>query len=153
MRILIDTSILIRTSHPDSVHFEGTVEAVSRLLDSNIESCVVPQVFYEYWVVATRPIPQNGLGFSSAKAEEDLNELAGLFTLLGEIDRVFATWRTLVSQYQVLGKSAHDARLVAAMHCYGIERVLTLNPRDFQRYTGLHVYTPETLPEVLGGNF
>jgi len=151
VRILIDTSILIRTSHPDSDHFQGAVDAVSRLLDSNVEPCVVPQVFYEYWVVATRPTAQNGLGFSSSRTGEDLEELGNLFTLLTDKETIFENWRSLVIQYQVLGKNAHDTRLVAAMQCHGIDRVLTLNPRDFQRYPGLHIYTPESLPEDLRG--
>jgi hypothetical protein len=36
----------------------------------------------------------------------------------------------------------HDARLVAAMLAHGVPQILTLNPRDFQRYTEITVLHP-----------
>ncbi len=47
------------------------------------------------------------------------------------------------SQYQVSGKNAHDARLVAAMMVHGISRILTFNVGDFMRYAGIAVLDPQ----------
>ena len=44
--------------------------------------------------------------------------------------------------YGVLGKKAHDARLVAAMRSHAIDHLLTFNDQDFRRF-GLWVYTPD----------
>lgn len=44
--------------------------------------------------------------------------------------------------YKVVGKTAHDARLVAAMHAHGLTHLLTFNEPDFRRYAGIIVLTP-----------
>jgi hypothetical protein len=36
--------------------------------------------------------------------------------------------------YQILGKTAHDGRLVAAMQRHSISNLLTFNKGDFARY-------------------
>jgi hypothetical protein len=41
-----------------------------------------------------------------------------------------------------LGKNAHDARFVAAMMAHGLTHLLTFNPQDFRRYSGITVVTP-----------
>ena len=45
-------------------------------------------------------------------------------------------------QHCVLGKGAHDARLVAAMERHGLARILTFNVDDFKRYPGIEVLPP-----------
>jgi predicted nucleic acid-binding protein len=42
----------------------------------------------------------------------------------------------------VLGKNAHDARLVAAMNVHGVTHLLTFNAADFRRFTTIQVMTP-----------
>jgi hypothetical protein len=49
----------------------------------------------------------------------------------------------------VVGKNAHDARLVAAMNVHGLTQLLTFNNQDFQRYPGISVVTPD---DVLKAN-
>jgi predicted nucleic acid-binding protein len=49
--------------------------------------------------------------------------------------------------HQITGKNAHDARIVAAMSVHGIDRLLTFNKPDFQRYHGIRVVSPH---DVLG---
>ncbi len=45
-------------------------------------------------------------------------------------------------QYQVSGKSAHDARLVAAMHVHGLTSILTFDRTGFTRYAGVEIVHP-----------
>ena len=45
---------------------------------------------------------------------------------------------TLRSDIQV-----HDARMVAAMHVHGIANLLTLNAKDFRRFGGITVPSPD----------
>jgi predicted nucleic acid-binding protein len=47
--------------------------------------------------------------------------------------------RGLVRQHDVMGKSAHDARLVAAMRRHDLQHLLTFNVTDFQRYGGIEL--------------
>jgi predicted nucleic acid-binding protein len=45
-----------------------------------------------------------------------------------------ARWRALVNSHSVLGKQAHDTRLVALMEAHGLTHLLTLNAGDFARF-------------------
>lgn len=72
-------------------------------------------------------------------------ELAGLksmFFLLPETPAIYPLWEALVIQYQVSGKPAHDARLVAAMQAHGLTAILTFDESGFSRYPGIQVVHP-----------
>ena len=69
MLVLIDTNVVLRVVEPlHPVHAQA-VAAVRGLRELGKEICLVPQVHYEFWVAATRPVAQNGLGMSTAEAE------------------------------------------------------------------------------------
>ena len=148
MRILLDTSILVRTAQPSSPAFATTVDAVTRLRQAGFIPCLVPQICYEFWAVVTRPVDVNGLGLSSQQATLELAQLASLFSILRDERVIFERWQNLVSQYEVIGKKTHDARLVAAMLRHGITHLLTLNPSDFRRYSTIKVLEPSTVSKV-----
>jgi len=79
---------------------------------------IVPQNLFELWVVATRPAEQNGLGMQPAAAAVELLRLKSMFILLPDIPAIYPLWESLVIHHGVIGKPAHDARLVAACpHC------------------------------------
>ncbi len=128
------------------------IEALAAIdwLDANGHECViVPQVLYEYWVVATRPIENNGLGMPVANADAALSQWIAVFRLLLDERGVFAYWRDLVATKDVKGKNAHDARLIAAMQrTTASTDLLSFNKADFTRYPGVNAFTPT---EVLGG--
>lgn len=112
---------------------------------------IVPQVLYEFWVVATRPHDQNGLGMSIEEAERDLAKSVQKFDLFRDERAIFDFWHELVVQHEVHGKNAHDARLVAAMKRHGINHLLTFDEREFSRYPAITVVNPvnaELLPNV-----
>lgn len=94
------------------------------------------------WVVATRPIENNGLGMPPADVELALEQWTSLFRLLLDERGIFSNWRTLVTTYAVKGKNAHDARLVAAMQRHGLNDILTYNRKDFVRFSSINVFTP-----------
>jgi hypothetical protein len=48
-------------------------------------------------------------------------------------------------EHRVSGAQVHDARLVAAMLAHGISHLLTLNDRDFTRYSSITVMHPGNL--------
>ena len=148
MRILLDTNILLRLgdkSHP--MHATAT-EAVNALHKNGHVSVLVPQVLYEYWVVATRPAAVNGLGMDVTLVDQVLAEWLAVYPLLHDERRVFEIWRDLVTAHQVKGKNAHDTRLVAAMQRHGVQSLLTFNVADFTRFSTIDVYSPA---EILAG--
>lgn len=62
MKILGDANILIRTANPVDPEHQTSIDALRQLAVSGHELIVVPQVLYEYWVVATRPDCQQRSG-------------------------------------------------------------------------------------------
>jgi predicted nucleic acid-binding protein len=140
--ILLDTNVLARAAQPGHSQYPLAVTAVEVLCLQNETLCLVPQVLYEYWVIATRPVAQNGLGMTAAEAAADLAAIVQRMHIYRDERAIFDGWQKLVAQYQVLGKNAHDARLVAAMQRHGIARILTFNTSDFSRFSGIQILDP-----------
>ena len=140
--ILVDTNIVLRAAQPSHSLHALAVASVTNLRLANETLCLVPQVLYEYWVVATRSIEQNGLGMTAAEAETDVTTLVQSMRLFRDERAIFEPWQQLVIKYQVLGKNAHDARLVAAMQRHGLTQILTFNTGDFKRFHDIKVLDP-----------
>ncbi len=51
-------------------------------------------------------------------------------------------WLGLVEGHRVIGKQAHDARLVALMLEHEIRHIVTFNGADFVRYPEVRVIDP-----------
>jgi predicted nucleic acid-binding protein len=65
-----------------------------------------------------------------------------MFDLLPDTPAIYPVWESLVIQYRVSGKPAHDARLVAAMRVHGLAAILTFDRAGFSRYAGIEVVHP-----------
>ena len=65
-----------------------------------------------------------------------------LFLLAPDRPEVHAEWRRIVVANNVSGIQVHDARIVAAMRVHRLTHLLTLNVRDFGRYSGITVVHP-----------
>jgi predicted nucleic acid-binding protein len=149
MVILADSNVLLRAVTPEHADYRLTLNVLTTLRDRGERLAMVPQGGYEYYVVATRPVDQNGLGLTAAEAIQDLDELLELFSLLRDERSVFASWRRLIEEYAVQGKAAHDARIVAAMRKHRIPQLLTFNVRDFVRYAQeITILNPHDLATV-----
>jgi predicted nucleic acid-binding protein len=68
--------------------------------------------------------------------------LKSIFPLLPDTPAIYPAWESLVVRYQVSGKPAHDARLVAAMQVHGLATILTFDKTGFSRYVGINVVHP-----------
>jgi len=143
--VLIDTSALLRILQIQSPQYETVARAVEILPRRGRELHIVPQNLVELWAVATRPLAQNGLGLSSQQAEVELSRFKDMFTLLPETPEIYPAWESLVTRYRVIGKPAHDARLVAAMKVHGLTAILTFDKSGFARYDGIEVIDPSTV--------
>jgi predicted nucleic acid-binding protein len=145
MRILLDTNVLCRLAergHPSHALAEV---AVAKLQSTGHDLCLVPQVLYEYWVVATRPAMQNGLGMPAQIVNKAVDLWSELFTVLLDERGIYSHWRELMRRHGVQGKNAHDARIVAAMLRHGLSLLLTFNADDFSRYPEINVQTPQKI--------
>jgi len=97
MAILLDTNILLRQAEPRHAQHQASTEATDALRRRGEDLVIVPQVLYEFWSVATRPIAQNGLGMTSAEAHAELIAIQRLFRLLRDERAIDAIWEQLVS--------------------------------------------------------
>ncbi|MFM7919398.1 MAG: type II toxin-antitoxin system VapC family toxin [Planctomycetaceae bacterium] len=145
MRILVDTNVLLRSAEPGHAHFQFSVYAIDLLRSHGHDLLIVPQILYEYWSVATRPLANNGFGLSPAEATVELSMLRTLFRLLQDERGIYSMWHDLVVQHAVRGKQAHDARLAAAAQRHLITHVLIFNTTDFQRYSFLTAVSPSDI--------
>ena len=148
MRILVDTNVVLRLGdkrHP--MHSEA-LAAIEWLHANGHECVIVPQVLYEYWVVATRPLENNGLGMSVPEADAAISQAVEFFRLMLDERGIFTYWRDLVASNDVKGKNAHDARLVAAMQRHGLADLLSFNKPDFARFAAINSFSPA---DVLNG--
>ena len=102
--MLVDTSVLTRTLQPHHSLYALTDRAIERLLAQGRELQIVPQNLVELWVVATRPLEQNGLGMTPADAAGELARIKRMFEFLPETPAVYPIWETLVIERQVSGK-------------------------------------------------
>ena len=55
------------------------------------------QVLIEFWVVATRPVTVNGLGWTPETTHYFINELLDRFPLLEESPEIFKHWLEILT--------------------------------------------------------
>lgn len=142
MRILVDTNVILRFSDPSHAQHRVAATALELLETQGHELRLVPQVVYEYWVAGTRPLENNGLGFSPAELQQFLTDIVALLPLLRDERVVFDHWLKLAGTHDVRGKKAHDTRLAAAMLRHEVTHLLTFNGADFLRYPHVTVIDP-----------
>ena len=99
----------------------------------------------EFWNVATRPIANNGLGFTIEEAHEELTRIEGFFEILSENAASYATLKALLTAKRVSGAQVHDARLVAVMKTYDVPQIVTFNVTDFARFTEIEAVHPDKI--------
>ena len=150
MRVLVDTNILLRIAQPNSPQSEEALAALDALYAASHEMCLVPQVIYEYWVSATRPLTANGLELTVPQVQTAVEILLQNYSLLPDDPGIYTLWFDLVTTHQVEGKQAHDARFVASMLRHGLTDFLTFNKGHFIRFTSIRSYTPA---DILAGQF
>jgi predicted nucleic acid-binding protein len=147
MPVLVDTNILARTANKEDKDHLTATQAVLALREAERDLVVARQSVYEFWVVATRPREKNGMGLSPPEVLAEIEKIESFFPLLAEPDGLYTAWKKLVSGFQVSGKPAHDARLVALMQTAGISEILSFNASDFSRYqrVGISVLDPHEI--------
>ena len=148
MGYLLDTNILIRLFDRKSLDYSKVYASVDSLKSQDETLCFAPQNAAEFWNVATRPLDKSGLGLTVDETEPLLAKIEELFTVLLDTPSMYSIWRSLVRTARVSGVQVHDARLVAWMQAHSISHILTLNTRDFKRYTsiaGIVVVSPQDI--------
>jgi predicted nucleic acid-binding protein len=148
MAVVLDTGILLRLiDAQDSLH--GIVEqAVDTLITRHEDLLLTTQNIAELWNVASRPIANNGLALGATEISKLYQDtIEPICAVLIETDSLPDEFKRLLTQYVVVGKQVHDARLVAMMLVGRVDTILTLNERNFRRFEpeGIKIVTPASL--------
>jgi predicted nucleic acid-binding protein len=135
--ILLDTNLLTRMTVSGDSQYGVARTAIQTLMQRRERLIIVPQNLYEFWAVATRapgppPGGANGLGMTPSQAGLWLRFFQRRFTLLPDREELVVLWQGLIEAHAIVGFRAHDARLVAAMQSYAIDRLLTFNVAHFR---------------------
>lgn len=142
---LVDTNVLLRMSDSTSSMNLLAGQTAAQLLEQNNELLITSQVIIEFWVVATRPVNVNGLGWDVEQTHNEVQQILNQFPQLEEKPDIFPYWLDLVTRYQLQGKRVHDARLVAVMLAHDVTHLLTFNPTDFKLIAEISVVAPQDI--------
>ena len=142
---LLDTNILLRLSLPGGPYDAIVASAVERLVADEATLFYTLQNAAEFWNVCTRPRDRNGLGLSLRETDRRLQLIEQQFLFLPDTEETYARWRRIVTEFGVSGVQVHDARLAAVMNVHNISFLLTLNPQDFKRFSGLTPIHPDDI--------
>jgi predicted nucleic acid-binding protein len=137
-RYFLDTNILLAATDELRQGHDKINDVLLRAQRGEIQLYLSGQVFREYLVVATRPRENNGFGLSPEEGVSNLNFFRALVELCPETEEVSANLRYLVENYNLKGKRIHDANITATMMAYNIEKILTLNIKDFTPFSEIH---------------
>jgi predicted nucleic acid-binding protein len=140
--LFIDTNIVLRLLNPAAPEHPSVRQTLALLEAQGARLVIGLQVLVETWVVATRPMDQNGLGLPATTARQLLDLCSQRFALVLENNTTLSYWLNLVTMTPVLGKRAHDARIAALMQSHGITELLTLNEQDFRGMPGIVTLHP-----------
>jgi predicted nucleic acid-binding protein len=140
---LVDTNILLRLVQPDSPEYGTIRQCTDRLWERGANLFYASQNLAEFWNVCTRPADRNGFGFSVAETDERATLIEAKFSFAADSEATHQEWRKIVVAAGVSGIQVHDARMVAAMRVHGIANLLTLNAKDFRRFSGITVLSPD----------
>src|SRR5580693_3293519 len=108
MDTLVDTNVLLRLLQPEHAQYAIATTALAGLRQQESDLCIARQNLVEFWVVATRPVAENGLGMSPLVTAGEVRVLRDLFRVLEGRPGIADAWESLVSSHLVCGKQAHD---------------------------------------------
>ncbi len=142
---LLDTNILLRSADKSSAFHTLANNAITQIIQDDNECVITAQILIEFWVVATRPLEVNGLGWSPLQTKNYIYDLLDNFTLIPETKDIFTNWFNLVTTYNIKGKRTHDIRILAVMQSHNITHLLTFNPKDFINIPNIEIFHPQEL--------
>jgi predicted nucleic acid-binding protein len=142
---LLDTNILLRSRDIASPDYNLVDRTIRYLISNNHRCFITSQVLIEFWVVATRPLAVNGLGWTPEETELSVQMLINQFEWLEETPDIFRLWFSLATTYKISGKRTHDLRIQAVVLAHSISHILTLNPKDFVEVEGITIVHPNSI--------
>jgi predicted nucleic acid-binding protein len=148
MQYLVDTGVWLRLFDRTDAEHANIRAAMQKLRVNGHSLAVSAQIVAEFWNVSTRPqSARGGYGKSVDVTEKRVQFIERFAIILEDSSLAYQQWRRLLHRLQVQGAAVHDCRIAALMQATGIDRILTLNDRDFRRYQpeGITIVTPASV--------
>jgi predicted nucleic acid-binding protein len=132
--IFIDTNILVYANIPAYSLHQLALQTIQSLIDAEVELWLSRQVLREFIVSVTRPQtyanPQ-----PIELVVERVQFFENQFRIAEDSPQVTARLLELLQQIPTGGRQVHDANIVATMLTVGVNRLLTHNVEDFERFS------------------
>lgn len=128
----VDTDVFLGILLPGTDRADRTDRLLARYPE--VKLVAPPQVVYESLVVLTRPLAANGIGLPPADAERAILAALESVRLIPDPDDLPLRLLALCRRHEVIGKSAHDARIAAWAIAQNVDRLFTLDPNGFARF-------------------
>lgn len=132
----LDTNVLVYAASLRAPLHQRAAEEIRRRYESRQDLWISRQVLREYLATLSRPQT-----YSNPKPIRDLvgdvRYFLSRFPVADEGPAVTEKLLELIEQTNTSGKQIHDANIVATMLAHGITELLTNNPGDFGRYSGM----------------
>jgi predicted nucleic acid-binding protein len=139
--IFIDTNILIYANVASAPYHLLALEMLQSLDNSEVELWLSRQILREFIATLTRP-----QAFVNVQAPNVIIERIQFFEqhfrITEDSSKVTAKLLDLIRSIPMGGRQIHDANIVAIMLSIGVDRLLTHNVKDFDRFSDLIVVIP-----------
>ncbi len=139
--IFIDTNILVYANILAYPLHSIAAERIQSLLDAEVELWLSRQVLREFIAAVTRPQTYGNpqpIGVVVTRVQT----FQAQFRVAEDNPQVTTQLLNLLQQFPTTGRQVHDANIVATMLTAGIDRLLTHNVKDFDRFSDLITVIP-----------
>ena len=134
--VFVDTNILVYVKQALSPFNAQATAKLKELAASGHALWTSRQILREYLVAMSHPAALTG-PVPMAALIGDVQSFERQFLLAEDGTAVTTELLNLLSTIPIAGKQVHDANIVATMLSHGIQKVVTHNVKDFNRYAGL----------------
>jgi predicted nucleic acid-binding protein len=142
--ILLDANVLVYALNTDALAHPECRRVVEAGLAQRLPVVLVPQVLLETYTVITDG-RRVGRPLEPERAWEQIDILRTGLRVLAQPDGFLTNVGQLVLTGRGAGARIFDASLAAQMRGHGVERVCTLNTRDFIAFPWVRAVRPEEL--------
>ena len=139
--LFVDTNVLVYANILAYPLHSAAAERIQSLLDAGVELWLSRQVLREFIAAVTRP-QTYGNPQSIEIVVARIQTFQAQFQVAEDSPQVTAQLLNLLQQFPTAGRQVHDANIVATMLTAGVDRLLTHNVKDFDRFSTLITVIP-----------
>jgi predicted nucleic acid-binding protein len=137
--VFVDTNVLVYSTIPASPFHAQAVKALADLRTAGAVIQISRQVLREYVATLSSrfvpPVPMPAI-------LSDVRHFLASLNILEDGPTVTTHLMSLLSGLVIAGRQVHDANIVATMLAHGVNRLLTNNVGDFNRFAALIAVEP-----------